>query len=477
MLAYLKTLMPLLARSGATDLLLEWEDMFPYWGNLANISARNAYSRQEVSSLLQAAKEQGLGVIPLVQTFGHLEFVLKLDQFKHIREEAPYPQALCPSRDDSEQLVKNMLVQIMEVHSEATHVHIGCDEVFQLGQCSKCLDRLSAMNAKSTGNSYYDTRYLFLSHVRKVGSLVTRAGKVPLIWDDMLRSIPLSDIKESGIGDIVEPMVWVYIDDIDRFIDSLTWRTYAQVFPGVWTASAFKGAFGEKNYIPDIYRHLQNQLSWLEVMQRETFIHEYPVNFRGIALTGWSRYDHFAVLCEILPVSIPSLVASLLVLSLGSMQLPVSRKIHAALQCSNQKLLITMEELRRNPNQWELYRCDFPGLKAFSAISTYNMHRTEVDELYSKVKEQSGWMTDWNIERSFSSPWRVQEIMRGAAYLPGAVRELEEQVRRGFSAFLDTYSVSEWVEQHITPLSSRLHELGQISETLTKVTVWPRRPV
>ena len=26
-----------------------------------------------------------------------------------------------------------------------------------------------------------------------------------------------------------------------------------------------QGAFGEKEYVPDIQRHLQNQLSWLEV--------------------------------------------------------------------------------------------------------------------------------------------------------------------------------------------------------------------
>ena len=26
--------------SGATDLLIEWEDMFPYWGQIANISAK-----------------------------------------------------------------------------------------------------------------------------------------------------------------------------------------------------------------------------------------------------------------------------------------------------------------------------------------------------------------------------------------------------------------------------------------------------
>ena len=55
-------------------------------------------------------------------------------------------------------------------------------------------------------------------------------------------------------------------------------------------------------------------------------------------LIGWSRYDHFAVLCELLPVSIPSLVVNLMVASLGGLEFAVSRRIHSALKCDNIKV-------------------------------------------------------------------------------------------------------------------------------------------
>lgn len=93
-----------------------------------------------------------------------------------------------------------------------------------------------------------------------------------------------------------------------------SFQKYSTLFQYVWAASAFKGAFGAHLLQPDVVRHLSNQLSWLEVMHQESHIGGHgnrPVRFRGIILTGWSRYDHFAVLCELLPAAIPSLVISL----------------------------------------------------------------------------------------------------------------------------------------------------------------------
>lgn len=93
--------LPLLRALGATGLLLEYEDTFPYAGPLEPLRAPHAYryrpgagggrgprcragpgpdvslsprrSAGEVRAVLSQARAQGLEVVPLVQTFGHME--------------------------------------------------------------------------------------------------------------------------------------------------------------------------------------------------------------------------------------------------------------------------------------------------------------------------------------------------------------------------------------------------------------------
>ncbi len=43
-------------------------------------------------------------------------------------------------------------------------------------------------------------------------------------------------------------------------------------------------------FVPNVQRHVANQLAWLEVMRRERVRNADRISFRGIALTGWSRY-------------------------------------------------------------------------------------------------------------------------------------------------------------------------------------------
>lgn len=62
-------------------------------------------------------------------------------------------------------------------------------------------------------------------------------------------------------------------------------------------------------------RHLENNLRWLALIHAEGS--RFTLGIQGLAITGWQRYDHFAVLCELLPVAIPSLALCLASTSKG----------------------------------------------------------------------------------------------------------------------------------------------------------------
>lgn len=111
-LGYLQKLFPLIKRFGGTGLLLEWEDMFPWSRDLAPLAAGNAYSKADIREILKMAAANELEVIPLIQTFGHVEFALKLPDFAHLREVQESPQALCPSYNASTKFIEQMVDQV-----------------------------------------------------------------------------------------------------------------------------------------------------------------------------------------------------------------------------------------------------------------------------------------------------------------------------------------------------------------------------
>ncbi|KAF2895886.1 hypothetical protein ILUMI_10282 [Ignelater luminosus] len=142
--SYYEKLFPLLVKLGATGLLIEYEDMFPYSGPLLkNVSASNAYSLEDIKTILKLAEESRLSVIPLIQTFGHMEFMLKLKEFEDLREVIEYPQVICPTHEKSLSLIMHMVDEIVKAHPSATKIHIGADEVWFVGVCDRCVGILN----------------------------------------------------------------------------------------------------------------------------------------------------------------------------------------------------------------------------------------------------------------------------------------------------------------------------------------------
>lgn len=89
-ISYFEKLFPLFRALGVTSVLIEYEDVFPYRDK--SMRAINAYSKDDIKIILKTAKKNYLNIIPLVQTFGHLEFLLKMKNFSHLREDYNYPE-------------------------------------------------------------------------------------------------------------------------------------------------------------------------------------------------------------------------------------------------------------------------------------------------------------------------------------------------------------------------------------------------
>ncbi|ESN93970.1 hypothetical protein HELRODRAFT_121272, partial [Helobdella robusta] len=303
---YFDWLFPMLKRWGATGVLMEYEDMFPYNGKWSVLRQPHAYGLEDVRHIEEVAGRNDLHIIPLIQTFGHLEFLLKHDVCASIREVPSSPQALCPLNEQSIVVVGELMQQVISAHRHIKYFHIGADEVgrmVNLGHCPRC---------RQTG----DTTTLFFHHVRRVLNYLTqfRPDLHIIMWDDMFREVDVLILEAAGIGDLVQPMVWMYTPQL-HFPEGM-WERYMKVFSKLWVASAFKGASGVNQRATPISHHIENNKGWLFKME---FGEEQGVSckFVGYAITGWSRYDHYQMLCELLPVGLPSLALCLLTLTHG----------------------------------------------------------------------------------------------------------------------------------------------------------------
>ncbi|XP_054945990.1 hexosaminidase D isoform X5 [Physeter macrocephalus] len=228
---YLSEIFPLFRALGANGLLIEYEDMFPYEGHLRLLRAKHAYSPSEIKEILHLATLNELEVIPLVQTFGHMEFVLKHEALAHLREVALFPNTLNPHKAESLALVGAMIDQVMALHPGARWFHIGCDEVYYLGE---------GEDSRHWLQQEPNTRAeLCLSYMEAVASHVQarHPTTTPLVWDDMLRDIPedqlsgrvrgtrphsLSPPPASRVPQLVEPVLWDYGADLDVHSKGMT---------------------------------------------------------------------------------------------------------------------------------------------------------------------------------------------------------------------------------------------------------------
>lgn len=354
---YLLKFLRLLSKNHVDGVLLEYEDMFPYSEDLEVIRRTSGahYSEQDIERITREASFLNLEVIPLIQTFGHLEFLLKKPKFMELSEDHVDLNTICISDQKSIQTIESMIRQIRRLHPNSTRIHIGADEAYHVAEDVRCHRKMAAEKIEKSE--------LKLKHIARIGKFARDTGfREVFAWNDMFDKEPENVIKGAELPKWITPVVWGYRVDVteEGYFPPGLFDRIDNTFERFYVASAYKGADGARQPFSNITRYLENQKSYSKLMD---LIHPSAARkVSGIFVTGWSRFNHFNALCELLPVSIPSLIVDLAYLNYGLQGSAAWSAMKTELRCEQEKYL------RGVLSEWAIHGCTFPGSEVFELI-------------------------------------------------------------------------------------------------------------
>uniref|UniRef100_A0A3B5L684 beta-N-acetylhexosaminidase n=1 Tax=Xiphophorus couchianus TaxID=32473 RepID=A0A3B5L684_9TELE len=425
---YLHRLIELFSRLGVDGLLVEYEDMFPYEGELQLLqaTAQPAYSREQVLSIQESAKARGMEVIPLVQTFGHMEFVLKHRPLWHLREVPHCVGTLNPHKEEGVKLVMEMLRQVVELHPHLRTVHIGADEVYTLGEGED-----SKLWLASTGRS---VEHLFLRHVTKIAKAIKEAWPDMniIMWDDMMRDMSHDTLKASGLVGLVQPMLWDYTPnlDVDKTV-SLLEKYHGAGMSDLWAASSFKGSTSVHTCVTCTQRHVDNHLQWLKVAASLSA----AINMRGIAITGWQRGNNNVFTC-ILCFQTFSFTFKLHKIAVPTIK--QGQCLHLAA-----KYTLTLASLRVE----------------------------KMNHLLCFYRFVRGWFSPYHRQRKMVNPINSMHIHNQASLYLDTLQKMVEAVRKEMVNYYPDSTADEWIEEHASPVAAPLQRIIDAIQACVKEMV------
>ncbi len=176
---YLERWLRYLGGAGYNTILWEVENNVQ-WETVPECASPDAFTRKEFMELLNLCRELGMESIPLLQTLGHAEYVLKHEPYVGLREAPDRIDQYCPLNPEVVPLLNRWVEEYLEVFGDVKRFHLGADEAFVIGNCPEC-------SAFAERNSISE---LYIRHVNAVAEPLRERGITPVIWGDMVLAHP-----------------------------------------------------------------------------------------------------------------------------------------------------------------------------------------------------------------------------------------------------------------------------------------------
>ena len=207
----------------------------------------------------------GLEVVPEVQSFSHSQYInmaypylaekIEKNELENVdlndEDEAAdefYPSSMCPLHPEHYQVIFGIIDEVLEAVKPTRFIHMGHDEIWNMGKCSKC--------------SVVPKADLFAEEVTRLNDYVKSKNLKMMIWSDMLQP------REHGVPNAINKIpkdiimldfIWYFYLDQDPELKLLNHgfrvmmgNMYSSHYPRFEKRAHRKGILGAEvsNWVP-----------------------------------------------------------------------------------------------------------------------------------------------------------------------------------------------------------------------------------
>ncbi|MBL1409375.1 beta-N-acetylhexosaminidase [Sphingobacterium faecale] len=251
-----------LHEGGINTLIMEWEATYPF-ENHPLIPNQFAYTKNEVKEFVRYCEDLGIDVIPLQQSFGHVEYILRHYRYKDLREDQKDYSQINPLREEQAKALFTDLYKDMISTHQSDYVHIGGDETYLLGHSKESQAKVAAVGK---GRLYGD-------YIKLLCDIVVGLGKKPVLWADIAMKYP--DALE-GLPKEAVFIDWNYGWDVDMF------GKHSNLLNSgfeIWGAPSLR-SHPDNYFLTQWEKHFNNIHDFIP--QARQF------GYKGIIMTSWS---------------------------------------------------------------------------------------------------------------------------------------------------------------------------------------------
>ncbi len=170
--SYVRDFIRELANYKINMLVWEWEDKFAYPSH-PEIGAPGAFTMEEMQELTRYAQRYHIQIVPLVQGLGHVSYILKWPQHKHLREIEASNWEFCPLKEGTYELLFDLWNDAINATPGSEYIHIGSDETYELGECDRCKAKSEELGRSG----------LYQLFINKSASFLQKKGRKVMAWE------------------------------------------------------------------------------------------------------------------------------------------------------------------------------------------------------------------------------------------------------------------------------------------------------